>query len=382
MEYQFLSLVTILFTLFVLQGCEPVASEESSDCEATGSIEYSMPVITYEQIVDTVLEGTEQTFVVVAIGEKLEYQWQKNGVDLVTENYPTYQFEAFLLESGGSYRCIVSNSGGADTTTAVVVTVNRKLEAPTVTLDPLDLTVSSGDTALFTCEASGDSLSYQWQRNSLTIVGANSSSYHFITGDSDDGFIFRCIISNSAGADTTGSFIVLVNKAPIITQEPHDSTIYEGKYVSFDLAAVGDDCTYQWQKNGRNISEATFKEYQYLPLLLDNGSTFRCIVSNSVGSDTSRAAFLGVDAVIEPPKIIEEPVNPTVAIGDTITVQVVATGDYLHYQWQRNEVDVLGEKSASYSFVVTSSDHGIPFRCVVSNSVGTVTSIPVRLIIN
>src|SRR6185503_4272172 len=50
-------------------------------------------------------------------------------------------------------------------------------EPPAIVNHPADLTVPQGQPASFSITASGNALSYQWQRNQVNISGANSSSY-------------------------------------------------------------------------------------------------------------------------------------------------------------------------------------------------------------
>ncbi|MBW1810165.1 MAG: hypothetical protein JRJ87_18350 [Deltaproteobacteria bacterium] len=76
---------------------------------------------------------------------------------------------------------------------------------------PQDLTVSESETAQFAVTATGTApLSYQWQRNSSDIGGANSASYSFDAFAQDDGASFRCVVSNSFGSDTSDPAILTV----------------------------------------------------------------------------------------------------------------------------------------------------------------------------
>src|SRR6266700_4028280 len=84
------------------------------------------------------------------------------------------------------------------------------------------------------------------------------------------------------------------------------------------------------------------------------------------------------------PYIIAQPVNQTVTAGQTATFSVTAAGTApLAYQWQKNGADISGATGASYTIpVTTTSDSGEQFRVVVSNSGGSVTSMPATLTVS
>ncbi len=86
--------------------------------------------------------------------------------------------------------------------------------------------------------------------------------------------------------------------APTITTQPANKTVTVGETATFSIVASGNPTpTYQWQKNNVNISGATSASYTTPATVIgDNGSTFRCIASNSAGSVTSNAATLTVNA--------------------------------------------------------------------------------------
>jgi hypothetical protein len=87
-----------------------------------------------------------------------------------------------------------------------------------------------------------------------------------------------------------------VATAPKITTQPANQTVAVGKSATFSVVATGAaPLSYQWQKNGTNISGATAASYT-TPATgsADNGATFRVSVSNSAGSATSALAILAV----------------------------------------------------------------------------------------
>jgi hypothetical protein len=85
----------------------------------------------------------------------------------------------------------------------------------------------------------------------------------------------------------------------------------------------------------------------------------------------------------QPPSITAQPISRTVAVGQTTTFSVSATGSQpLSYQWQRGTSNIAGATSSSYSFVAGAGDDGATFRVVVSNAFGSVTSSSVTLTVS
>src|SRR5262249_59946236 len=82
-----------------------------------------------------------------------------------------------------------------------------------------------------------------------------------------------------------------------------------------------------------------------------SGRTVGVVVSNSVGTGTSKTATLTVNVG---PAITTQPVSQTVTAGATATFSVVASGTApLSYQWQKNGSNISGATSASYTTPAT-----------------------------
>jgi O-glycosyl hydrolase len=106
----------------------------------------------------------------------------------------------------------VSNSSGSVTSSAATLTVNPAAVAPTITTQPANQTVTTGQTATFTVAATGTApLSYQWQKNGTDISGATAASYTTpATASSDNGDVFYVTVSNSIGSVTSNSATLTV----------------------------------------------------------------------------------------------------------------------------------------------------------------------------
>ncbi len=173
---------------------------------------------------------------------------------------------------------------------------------PSITLQPANQTVASGASATFSITSAGSApLSFQWQKNGVNIPGANSSTYITPpTSSNDNGATFRCIVSNSTGTLTSESATLFVTtSAPLITQNPANQTVSVGQPATFSVVAAGTQpLNYQWQRNGFNIAGANGSSYTLTSAAIsDNGTSFRCIVSNAAGEATSQSALLTVTTI-------------------------------------------------------------------------------------
>ena len=169
---------------------------------------------------------------------------------------------------------------------------------PSITTQPANRTVNPGETARFSVTATGSTpLSYQWRKNGVNIAGATSASYTTpATTAADNGSLFSVVVSNSAGSVTSNNATLTVKTPPTITTQPANKTVTVGKTAKFSVTATGSTpLSYQWRKNGVNITGATKSSYTTpATTAADNGSLFSVIVSNSAGSVTSNNAILTV----------------------------------------------------------------------------------------
>jgi len=349
-----------------------------------------MPSIATQPTNQTVTIGQTATFMVVAAGTApLSYQWQENGTAISGATSASYTTAATSSsDNGAKFQVVVSNSAGSVTSNAVTLMVNAAAAAPSITTQPVNQTVTVGQTATFTVVATGTApLSYQWQKNGTAISGATSASYTTAaTTSSDNGAQFVVVVSNSAGSVTSNAATLTVNAgavAPLITTQPANQTVTVGQMATFTVVATGTaPLSYQWQKNTTAISGATSASYTTpATTSADNSAKFVVVVSNTAGSVTSNAATLTVNSAATAPSITTQPASQTVTVGQTATFTVVATGTApLSYAWRKNGTAISGATAASYTTpATTSSDNSAQFTVTVSNVAGNVTSNPATL---
>ena len=117
-----------------------------------------------------------------------------------------------------------------------------------------------------------------------------------------------------------------------------------------------------------------------------NATAFTISATASTASDGTQRAPLNAMQIVAlasggtggsvGPSITTQPMSETVAVGQTATFSVAASGTGpLSYQWQRNGANINGATGATYATpLTTSADNGASFTVVVSNSAGSVTS--------
>ena len=116
------------------------------------------------------------------------YQWQWNGMDLVSETSQTLAITLINATDGGEYTCVVSNAAGSGSASTLLNVF------PEIVLDPTDVSATNGTVHMLMCEAEAfPEPQYQWMRVGGTfgenVVGVNSSLLVFnpvIFGDEGD----------------------------------------------------------------------------------------------------------------------------------------------------------------------------------------------------
>ena len=373
-------LVLLFVTLHV--GCGGLVSGTSGTVLAA-------PSVTTGPSDQTVNEGETATFSVVAAGAApLNYQWSKNGAAVAGGISSSYTTPATTSsDEGAQFAVLISNKAGSAASNLAYLHVRRR---PWITTQPANQTVTAGQSATFSVVAAGPApLNYQWNKNGTAISGATSSSYTTPTTIFDNGAQFTVVISNAAGSVTSNAATLTVTAsavAPTITAQPVNQAVTVGQAATFSVVAAGTvPLSYQWQKNGGNITGATSSSYTTPSTTTsDSGSIFAVLVSNSAGTATSSAATLTVNSAPVAPTITTQPANQTVTAGQTATFSVVASGTApLSYQWQKNGGNISGATSSTYTTPsTTTSDSGSTFAVVVSNTAGTATSNVATLTVN
>src|SRR5262249_11324595 len=104
------------------------------------------------------------------------------------------------------------------------------------------------------------------------------------------------VVTGTCGLVSSDTATLRVSAETAITTQPTNQAACLGSSATFSAAASGAGLTYQWRKNGVNISGATMSSYTTPTTTAgDNGALFSVVVSGACGAPvTSNNAPLSI----------------------------------------------------------------------------------------
>lgn len=141
------------------------------------------PIITLQPVTQSVAQGAEVAFSVVATGSQpLYYQWYRNGILLPGEVGSTYTITSVQNSDTATFHVVVSNAYGSVESNEVSLTVGASVQPVTITQQPISTSGAPGGNASFTViAAGGNPIAYQWYKNGALMPGQTNAVLN-ITG--------------------------------------------------------------------------------------------------------------------------------------------------------------------------------------------------------
>ena len=384
----------------------------------------------------TVATGGAASFTVVTTGTGLiTYQWRYNGTPIDGETDSTLSLPGVSAGQAGTYSVVCTSGITSITSDDAVLTV---LDAPTITTQPEGQSVSAGDTATFTVEATGAApLSFQWRLNGHYISGATDSAYTITAAQPSDSGNYSVLVKNSVGfvesdhadlsvavgtgiPDSADNFADRIEINPLagpVVGNNESATKEFGEPDHADKKG-GKSIWYTWHATFTGVISLTTKGSSFDTLLAvytgtdvshltvvasddDGGDSFTSLVTFNVVENTdyqiaidgrsgaSGNVVLGLTAgdgyrVFDSasgeavPRITLQPIDQIVNAGDTVSLDVAASSPTtLSYQWFFNLAPIQGATDSSLvisNFQDTSIGR---YYVLVGNDAGSVPSLPV-----
>ncbi|MFZ3093759.1 immunoglobulin domain-containing protein [Methanothrix sp.] len=340
------------------------------------AIRSAHPMIEIQPADYSACEDQEARFNVVATGNgPITYQWSKNGSQIAGATTDTYIIPAAKLTDAGSYRVRVSNACGSIESNPAVLAVSSK---PMVELEPLDTVACDGSEVVLKAHASGtEPLSYQWKKNGENIPGANTNRYlisSILPADEGD---YSLAVINVCGLAESGAIHISVRSRPKILVQPISQTVCTGSLVSFEVQVAGNESyTYQWQKDGLNITAANAAVLSISAAnSTDQGNYSVIIGSDLCGWTQSDKAELSIRSM---PMIKELhlPASKLACEGSDIAFVADVTGsDPVTFRWMKDGLQIPGANLDSFVIGNATRNDSGSYSLIVSNDCGQIESI-------
>jgi hypothetical protein len=199
-------------------------------------------------------------------------------------------------------------------------------------------------------------------------------------------------VAGTATINLTVNQAVAISSHPVATQ-----TLCSGSTATFSVSAIGSGLTYQWQKggvnlvNGGTISGATSSSLSLTNITTADAANYRVVVSGAApcSADTSNISALLVNQIIA---IGTQPAaNQSVCSGTSASLNVVATGAGITYQWRKGTTILTNGGSISGATTATltinpavSSDSASDYNVVITGTApcNPLTSNNAALVVN
>ena len=307
------------------------------------------------------------------------YQWYNNGAAISGETNDTYTGVAGTdFVSTNTITCVLTSnavcaSPATATSAGITMTVNPVLTpsvAIAITAGANPACNNSSVTFRATPTNGGVAPTYQWRKNGTNISGATNATYTAVAGtDFVSTNTITCVLTSnvacaspttatSAGITMTVNPVLTPSVAIAITTGANPACA--GSSLTFTATPTngGVAPTYQWRKNGTNISGATNATYTAVAGTdFVSTNTITCVLtSNAICANPITATSAGITMTVTPNVV------PTVAIAITAGANPACTGSSLTfaatptnggatptYQWYNNGTAISGETNATYT---------------------------------
>lgn len=292
------------------------------------------------------------------------------------------------------YRVRAVNAAGTSPSSNIV-TVSTQPQPPAIATQPTNKGALLGDTITLTVVATGSApLGYQWRKQSGTdfvdltdggsVSGATTDALTLTNVGATDAGTYQVHVSNTAGTVDSDAVTVSVssgNVAPAIVTQPVGQSVNQGGTATFTVAASGVPTpTYQWRKDGVDITGATSATLTLKNLQATDAASYSVVATNVAGTATSNDAVLVVNL---PPAIATQPSGQTVDQGGATTFTVVAMGiPTPTYQWSKNGSPITGATNATLTLTNVQASDAADYTVKLTNVAGAVTSSKATLVVN
>lgn len=227
--------------------------------------------------------------------------------------------------------------------------------SPVVLRHPVEWVAAAGGEARFTAAAVGKPpLSYQWQRNGVDILGAESPTLVLPSVGSASAGWYRVVVRNLVWTNASTAAELIIGEPPKIVTQPAGASKIETGEARLSVVAEGrPPLTFQWWRDSQKVEFGTDQTLVLTNLQLADAGAYSVVVANPFGFATSSNAVLKVqklpslgETVAQPNWIWRtggnKPWSPQITLGGD-SVAGARSGAIGHNQESWIETTLIGE---------------------------------------
>ncbi|MES2766533.1 MAG: choice-of-anchor V domain-containing protein, partial [Bacteroidota bacterium] len=239
-----------------------------------------------------------------------------------------------------------------------------------------NITWNSTGVSTIKIEISSDGSAYTTIAPSVT-ASAGTYSYS-VPANTTPGSQYRIRITDNSNATltSTSSAFSVGGAASITTQPTASQNVCPGQPVTFSVVASGAGNTYQWFREGQQITGATLASYTISGVATTDAGRYHVVVSNAC----TTTPVISTDAMLTvgtPTIITNSPVaSQTVCPNQAVVLSATATGANLTYQWRKDGAAINGQTSPSMTVTVVNAQQEGSYTVTVTGTCGTQNSSP------
>ncbi|MBC8144634.1 MAG: hypothetical protein H7X80_03550 [bacterium] len=196
---------------------------------------------------------------------------------------------------------------------------------------------------------------------------------------------FGPIVAGPNGIGAEGGRFVIGTSGDSRLESPHALTIANnlvdvrtcaGELIRLSVLADGRNLSYQWRKDGREMTTAIGPVLDLGRVTLEDQGAYQLTITDQHGEIATTQSAMHV---VVRPRVLADPTDVHVIEGQTLELHAELDGTDIAYQWQKNRVDIPG--AISYSIVFSPVDSGTAgyYRLFVRNECGEENTVDVKV---
>ncbi len=239
-----------------------------------------------------------------------DIQWYRGGVAL-QENDRIAGVNSSIMtirdvqptDLGDDYYVVISGMCGTDQSENITLS-----EIPDLTVSDLPATTEvcmGSDVSIevtATSSIPGVTITYQWFKDGVALTdgakfrGTTTETLMLFGAEANDAGDYTCAVTlESFAHKTTNASTLVILNAPVFTTDlPADVSVQTGKALNLAVAAAGANLTYQWYKDGTEITGATNPTFTIDTVTSGDEGTYQVKVANNCGEIMSTECVVTV----------------------------------------------------------------------------------------